>query len=248
MKLFKNFKAAGRGLSGIEKTLQTTTGRIKIKIPSSINELSLGQLMALQDKTDLNDLEAISILSGIAVEQLQNVKNFDDLQQFGDAIHSLSAQIAWLYNSDDIPKKIKFELPGGSVTVNVMHNLSVEPAGAFMAAREIIGDEINQHIKQYGADHWQESFKPTLKACCQVLAHYFYCRATGNKYNEYEAEEFCTGIKKLMATEALPIAKHFFMHYPSLSKPKTGYSLRLCQFWKKRQGSGILKNLNTSTP
>jgi len=204
--------------------------------------------MELQDKPEINDLEAISILSGIDVEQLQNVKNFDDLQQFGEAVLSLSAQIAWLYNSDDVPKKIKFELSARIVTVNVMHNLSVEPAGAFMAAREIIGDEINEHIKQYGPENWQEHFKPSLKACCQVLAHYFYCRATGNKYNEYEAEEFCTEIKKLRATEALPIAKHFFTLYPSLSKPKTGYSLQLRQFWKKRQGSGLLKNLNTSTP
>jgi len=232
----------------IEKTIKTTTGRIKIKIPSSLHEVTLGQLITLQDKPDLNDLEAISILSGIEFEQLQNVKNFDDLLPFGDAVFSLSGQITHLYNGDIIPKKITFNLPAGASTVNVMHNLSVEPAGAFMAAREIIGDEINTHIKQYGAENWQELFKPSLKACCHVLAHYFYCRATGKKYNEYEAEEFCAEIKKLRVTEALPIAKHFFMHYPSLSKPKTGYSLRLRQFWKKRQGSRLLKNLNTSTP
>lgn len=232
----------------IEKTIKTTTGRIKIKIPSVVNELTLGQLIAMQDKPNLNDLEAISILSGIEVEQLQNIKNFNDLQQFGETVLLLSAQIAWLYNSDDIPQKITFNLPQGANTVNVMHNLSVEPAGAFMAAREIIGDEINNHIKQYGAENWQETFKPSLKACCQVLAHYFYCRATSNKYNEYEAEEFCAEIKKLRATEALPITKHFFTCYPSLSKPKTGYSLRLRRFWKKRQGYRLLKNLSTSTP
>jgi len=246
MKIFKH--SPFRGLGGFEKTLKTTNGRIKIKIPSSINEVTLGQLIALQDKPDVNDLGAISILSGIEVEQLQNVKNFDDLQQFGETVMLLSAQIARLYNSDDIPKKITFNLTGGATTVNVMHNLSVEPAGAFMAAREIIGDEIHNHITQYGADNWQDIFKPSLKACCQVLAHYFYCRATGKQYNEYEAEEFCAEIKKLRVTEALPIAKHFFMHYPSLSKSKTGYSLRLRQFWKKRQGSGLLKNSSTSTP
>ena len=30
-----------------------------------------------------------------------------------------------------------------------MSNLAVEPAGAFMAARDIIAEEINSHIKQY---------------------------------------------------------------------------------------------------
>jgi len=230
----------------IEKKVKTTTGAIHIKIPSGLNELTLGQLIALQESPGMNDIEAISILSGIPVADLQNVKNFNDLLQFGETILLLSTQIALLYNSDEIPKKITFNLTTGPIVVNVMHNLSVEPAGAFMAAREIIGDEIKHHIEQYGQDNWQENFKPSLKACCQVLAHYFYCRATGKKYNEYEAEEFCTEIKKLGVTEALPIAKHFFTHYPSLSTPKTGYSLRLRQFWKKRQGSRLLKNLNTS--
>ncbi|MDR3693385.1 hypothetical protein [Mucilaginibacter sp.] len=232
----------------IEKTLKTTTGRIKIKIPSSLHELTLGQLIEIQDKPELNDLEAIGILSGIAVEQLQNVKNYDDLQQFGETVLLLSTQIAWLFNSGDVPRKITFNLTRGANTVNVMRNLSIEPAGAFMAAREIIGDEINHHIERFGHDDWQDNFKPSLKACCQVLAHYFYCRATGEKYNEYEAEEFCTEIKKLRVTEALPIAKHFFTCYPSLSKPKTGYSLRPRQFWKKRQGSSVLKNSNISIP
>ncbi|WP_295670642.1 hypothetical protein [uncultured Mucilaginibacter sp.] len=232
----------------IEKTIKTITGNICIRIPSAVNEVTLGQLIAMQANPDLNDLEAIAILSGIELEQLQNVKNFDDLLPFGDVVLSLSAQIAQVFNSEITPKKITFTLPGGASIVNVMQNLSVEPAGAFMAAREIIGDEINSHIKQFGAENWQDIFKPSLKACCQVLAHYFYCRATGKPYNEYEAEEFCTEIKKLRVTEALPIAKHFFMHYPSLSKPKTGYSLRLRQYWKKRQGSRVLKNSGTSTP
>ncbi|BAU52983.1 hypothetical protein MgSA37_01150 [Mucilaginibacter gotjawali] len=179
----------------IEKTIKTITGKISVKIPSVVNEITLGQLIEMQDKPELNDLEAISILSGIELDQLQNIKNFDDLQQFGETVLLLSAQIAWLYNSDDIPKKITFNLTEGAHTVNVMQNLSVEPAGAFMAAREIIGDEITQHIEKYGPDDWQQNFKPSLKACCQVLAHYFYCRATGKKYNEYEAEEFCAEIK-----------------------------------------------------
>jgi hypothetical protein len=152
-----------------------------------------------------------------------------------------------LYNSDAIPKKTTFTLNEGSKTVNVISNLSVEPAGAFMAARDIIAEEINGHIKQHGEDGWEESFNPSLKACCHVLAHYFYCKVTGKKYNEYEAEEFCDEIKKLKVTEALPIAKHFFSCYPALSKPKISSFHRLRQYWRKRQEYNHLKNLSIST-
>jgi hypothetical protein len=135
-----------------------------------------------------------------------------------------------------------------SVDVKVTHNLSVEPAGAFMAASDIIADEINEHIKQYGEEHWKEHFTPSLKACCHVLAHYFFCRATGKKYNEYEAEEFCEEIKKLGVTEALPIAKHFFTCYPALSKPRTSCLDRIRQRWSNGRASARSKSLSTSTP
>jgi len=116
------------------------------------------------------------------------------------------------------------------VTIAVIKNLSVEPAGAFMAAREIIAGEINEHIADYGEDDLMESFNPSLKACCQVLAHYFYCRVTARQYDEYEAEEFCNEVKKLRVTEALPIAKHFFTCYPNLYKPKISFWHRVLRF------------------
>jgi hypothetical protein len=128
-----------------------------------------------------------------------------------------------------------------------MSNLSVEPAGAFMAARDIIADEINGHINLYGKDDWQRYFNPSLKACCQVLAHYLFCRVTGKKYDEYEAEEFCNEIKKLRVTEALPIAKHFFTCYPGLSKRKASFLHHFRQSWKKRQEYNHLKSLSIST-
>jgi len=232
----------------IEKTLKTTTGKLLVKMPSALNEVTLGQMMAIQDKPGLNDLDAISILSGIPAGDLQNIRDINDLQAFGDTVLSLSHQIKHLYNCDDIPAKVTFQLDKKTTTVNVMHNLSVEPAGAFMAASDIIVDEISAHIKQYGEENWQQYFNPSLKACCQVLAHYFYCRATGEKYNEYKAEEFCTQVKKLRVTEALPIAKHFFTCYPNLSRPKTSFWHRLRQFWRKKQVYTPSRNLSTSIP
>jgi hypothetical protein len=230
----------------LEKNLKTTQGNLLVKIPTLLNEITLEQMMELQEKPDLNDLEAIGILSGIPLEELNNVNDINDFQIFGDHILSLSREIKHLYNSDVIQDKVTFELDKQSVTVKVMHNLSVEPAGAFMAARDVIADEINEHIKQYGGDDWAAHFSPSLKSCCQVLAHYFFCKATGKKYNEYEAEEFCDAVKKLKVTEALPIAKHFFTCYPSLSKPKTSFWHRFQQYWRKRQGSNHSKSLNIS--
>ncbi|MDP9048299.1 MAG: hypothetical protein M3N14_09195, partial [Bacteroidota bacterium] len=144
----------------IERTLKTMNGKVKIKIPSDLNEVSLGQMMALQEKENLTDLEAISVLSGVDVAELNNVCRMDDLQVFGDTILSLSRQIKDSYNADAIPDKITFYSGNARINVKVMRNLSIEPAGAFMASRDIISDEINEHIKKYGPDDWQQHFNP----------------------------------------------------------------------------------------
>jgi hypothetical protein len=215
----------------IEKTLKTTDGKLLVKIPSGLDEVTLGQMMELQEKPSLTDLEAIAILAGIPLVQLQNVIRIDDLMVFGDAIRTITQQIINLYNSDAIPSKITFQQLAGDVTVvAVIKNLSVEPAGAFMAAREIIAGEMARHNADCIEDDSVESFNPSLKACCQVLAHYFYCRVTGGQYDEYKAEEFCTEIKKLRVTEAMPIAKHFFTCYPNLYKPKISFWHRFRPF------------------
>jgi hypothetical protein len=231
----------------IEKTLKTTDGKLRVCIPTILNEITLGQMIEMQGMHHLNDLEAISILSGIPKEELYTVSNFDDFRVFGDHVHSLAHQIKYLYNSDIVPHKVTFMLGKRKVVVNVIRNLSVEPAGAFLAARDIIADEINEHIALYGEEGWREHFQPSLKACCNVLAQYFFCRATGKKYDEYEAEEFNDEIKKLRVTEALPIAKHFFSSYPDLLKQRIGFFQRLHQYWRRKQVFRRLKNLNTST-
>jgi hypothetical protein len=231
----------------IEKTLKTIQGKLRVSIPTQLSEVTLGQMMQLQDSSELKDLDAISILSGVPVAELQNVSNGDDFMAFADAVLSLSHQIKRLYNSDAIPKTIIIDLDGKQVKLDVIKNLSVEPAGAFMAARDVIADEITDHIKKYGEENWQDYFNPSLTACCKVLAYYFYCRYTGNKYDEYTAAAFTDTIKKLRVTEALPIAKHFFTSYPNLSRPRTGFWHRLLQFWRKGPVSNPSKNLNIST-
>jgi hypothetical protein len=231
----------------IEKKLRTTEGRLMVKMPTLINELTLGQLMEMQEKPYLTDLEAISILSGVSMSELNTVCDVTDFQIFSEYILSLSNQITHLYNRDDIPKIVTFFLDR-PVTVNVISNLSVEPAGAFMAARDIIAEEIKEHIEKHGEEGWQETFKPSLKACCQVLGQYFFCRVTGKKYNEYQVEEFYAEVKKLKVTEALPIARHFFSCYPHLSRRKTNYFQRLLQLWRRRQEYKRLNDSNILIP
>jgi hypothetical protein len=232
----------------IERTLKTLTGNLRVSIPSQLSEVTLGQMIQLQDTPGLGDLDAISILSGVAVTDLQSVRSADDFMIFADAVLSLSHQIKYLYNSDEIPKSITIPVNGKHVKVDVIHNLSVEPAGAFMAARDVIADEIAQHVEKYGEENWKEYFNPSLGACCKVLGYYLYCRATGVNYDEYAAAAFADTIKKLWVTEALPIAKHFFMSYPNLSKPKTGFWHRLLQLWKNGPVYKLLKSLNTLIP
>jgi len=232
----------------IERTVKTLTGQLSIKIPSALTELKLGQLMQMQAIEQLSDLDAISILSGTPVADLKNVVHFNEFDVFGDAILSLSGQIKYLYNAEAIPDKITFDIDGKKVSVKVNRNLSIEPAGAFMASRDIIAEEISNHIKQHGDEDWQATFNPSLKACCQVLAQYFYCRATGSRYDEYKAEEFAETIKTLGVPEALPIARYFFMSFLGLSRPKTGFLQRLRQLWRKKQEYRLSKNLNISIP
>ena len=229
----------------IEKTLKTIDGSLRVSIPTILNEITLGQMIGMQEKHYLNDLDAISILSGIPKQDLNNVINFDDFSIFGEYVQSLAHQIKYLYNNDIVPHQVTFTLGKRKVVVKVIHNLSVEPAGAFLAARDIIADEINAHIGLYGEDNWKEYFQPSLKACCNLLAQYFFCRATGKKYDEYDAEEFNEEVKKLRVTEALPIAKHFFTCYPDLLKQKIGFFQRLHLYWRRKQVLRRLKNLNT---
>ena len=232
----------------IQKTLKTTQGKLRISMPQQLSEVTLGQMMQLQEAPDLKDLDAISILSGVPAAELQNVSNADDFIDFADAVLGLSHQIKYLYDSDAMPKTITLDLGEKQIKLDVLKNLAVEPAGAFMAARDVIADEIADHVKTYGEENWQDYFNPSLTACCKVLAYYFYCRATGNSFDEYAAAAFTDTIKKLRVTEALPIAKHFFMNFPSLSKQKTGFWHQLLQLLKKGLAYTLSKSLGISTP
>ena len=92
----------------IEKSLKTTKGKLLVKIPTYMSEVTLGQVIAMQKKQYLNDLDAISILSGIPMDELHRVTNVQDFQVFGESVLSLSHQIKYLYNSHAIPYRVTF--------------------------------------------------------------------------------------------------------------------------------------------
>ena len=232
----------------IQKKLKTTTGSLTVAIPTSLNELKLGQLMAMQATENMNDLEAIHILSGIPLQELKQVQSYAELQVFNEQVLTLAIEIKQLYNSEAIPDTVTFKLDGKLKKVKVMSNLSVEPAGAFMASRDIIAEEINRHIALHGQDNWQESFNPSLQVCSQVLAHYFYTKVTGQPYDEELAAAFTQQVEQLPITQSLPIAKYFFLNFPSLSKPKTGFWHRLYRLWNSVQAYVNLKLSAISTP
>lgn len=232
----------------IEKKFKTLNGKLSLRIPTQLNEVTLGQLMEMQSRSAMTDLDAVSILSGVPMADLKNIRNIDELQAFNEHVNGLALQIKNLYNSDVLPERVTFDLGDKEISVKVISNLSIEPAGAFMASRDLIADEIAEHIREHGENDWRESFNPSLKLCAQLLGQYFYCKVTGNSYDEHDAAQFYLEVLKLPVTDALPIAKYFFLNYPNLSKLKISYWHRLRHFWSRRQALKRLKDFATSIP
>ena len=75
----------------IEKTLKTFDGSLRVRIPTILNEITLGQMIGMQEKHYLNDLDAISILSGVSKDELNNVINFDEFNFFGEGTSGAGA-------------------------------------------------------------------------------------------------------------------------------------------------------------
>jgi hypothetical protein len=232
----------------IKKIFKTANGKLEVSIPDKLAEITLAQMMALQQADGLTDIDAISILSNMTKDELMQIIRAEELLAFGEPILRLAIEINHLYNSDAIPEKININYKGKDIEVSVSRNLAMEPAGAFMAARDAITEEITKHIKQYGEADWQGHFNPSLATCCTILAQYFYCRVSKLPYNEYEVTNFIETIKTMRVTEALPIAKHFFYSYPSISRPKVSFWQQLRQLWKNAQEYRRLKNSGMLIP
>lgn len=228
----------------ITRTLTTLQGKVKIHIPERLSEVTLGSMIAMQNA----DID-IPIIPELTEAIVNNIVNIDDLIQIRERVLSLAHQIKYCYSESAIPETITF----GRVKtwrgwkdrkIPVIRNLSIEPAGAYLCSRDLIADEINRHIDLFGEDGWKENFAPSLECCAGVLANYFYCRVTGELFSEQAAEAFKSEVLKLPVSEALPVARYFFMNYNNLYRPKTSLWQVLKQQWKKRQALQRLRNSN----
>jgi len=199
------------------QTLKTTIGTLKVSIPTDLSEMTLGQLIAMQEIEIPEFFHEISILSGKTISELAQVNQTEskkELELIGERLLSLTHQLLYSSTNSPIPEFIQF----GKKKVNVIKNLSVEPAGAFMAAKDLMADEINKHVAKFGGgddEEWKKSIQPSYRACAMILAHYFYTRVIGGLYEEHKAEEFYNIVIELSVAQTLPIARYFFLNYPN---------------------------------
>ena len=215
----------------IIKTIQTTTGRKKLTIPTSLAEITLGQMIELE-----KDGNPGIIVEGLTDELFDNIVAIQDRNDIEQRILSLAHQIGYCYQELKIPDRVKF----GKDWFDVPKNLSIEPAGAYLVSRNIIADEMN---KCEDLEH----FRPSLNACAKLLANYFYCRVTGDVWGEQQAESFVSEVLKLPVTVALPIARYFFLNYPNLLNQNRSLWQAVKQIWNEKRVLRNLKNSNTLT-
>jgi len=239
----------------IIKTLTTTFGKVKVKIPQSLKDITMRQMIQSENMTDeeREQAEFDPIMPDLTRRIADNIVDVQDLSDLRERLLSLFHNTKYEYDRKIIPEYITFghrkskRFGVFTVTkenkVKVIKNLSIEPAGAFLASRDLISDEINRHIKIYGEDNWQDNFNPSLDVCAEILAHYFYCRVTGNDYSVQKAEQFKETILDLSVEQALPIARYFFLNYNNLYKPKMSL---LKAFRVKLNNKLALRNLKNS--
>lgn len=228
----------------ITKTLRTLSGPVKIKIPENLNEATLGAMIQMQSVTE----NEIPLIPGLTREICDNIIEFQDLTDIRDRVLSLAHQIKYCYEGTKLPEYVVFGykkkwLRTVPNKIKVIKNLSIEPAGAYLASRNLIVDEINRHIAIYGEDNWQANFIPSLDICAGILANYFYCPVTGLLWNEQRAETFKSEVLKLSVQDALPISRYFFLNYNDLWRPKTSPWLR---FKLKLNERRVYRNLKNS--
>ena len=227
----------------IRKVIQTINGPLPVEIPTELREVTLGMLIDLRN--DNSDIEAIAILSGVPLDRLYDAKSTDEFDQFTDYVLSLSHKLK--YDYDKVAHRVPKNVTIAGKTVDVINNLSIEPVGAFMECRDLIAEEINHHIQAFGEEDWKTYYKPDLDNAALILAHYFYCKVTGQPYDAFKAEEFKSEVVKLPITESLPIARDFFLNYPNLLRQKLSFWQAIKHLWKNKQASRRLKRSRTTT-
>lgn len=198
---------------------------LSIKIPENLHEISFAQLMALQNP-ELTDLGTLSILSGVVEEDLYNAKSYQLLTDKAKMYIELFLYATNKSSLEKLPNKINVIYNNQVKKIKLPKRLSMEPAGAFMAAKDIISREIDVAIELFGLDEWQNNFSPSYESCAAIVNEFLFCNVTGAPWNEVKPD-FSDYVKKaenkpfdvahnMSAFDVLAIAKYFFNAYPEL--------------------------------
>lgn len=224
----------------LTQNFKTADGDIRLSIPQNLSELTMGMLADSEPKPgdSLSPLDMLSVLSGVPKESdteacLLDIFDIDELNVFTDTLLALHYQIAALKeNADKLPHTVtlkmhraKYAFTKGQSLISRLRNidakiisipkdLKIQPAGAAMEAEEVIKEEIQiyENAKKAFGDHLV--FNPSANSLLHILALYFYCPATGEKFNPQRVIEFANDvIRKMPVKQALPIAWFFFSRY-----------------------------------
>lgn len=228
----------------ITKTLKTTSGPLKISIPSDRSEITLGMLIDLTPPPGeaFSELEQLSILSGVQYKgdeetlTLMDLTDMDELAVFDETLQKLAYQLRAFSEVEKIPTELTlimphnypasgrfkrwFNSPNKGKVIQVISNLWIAPAGAYMEAKEVISADMKEWQEQNPQAKDLSDYKPKPESYLHILSLYFYCPATGEKFNSARAAAFQSVVRKCLIDDVLPIARHFFLKYPNLSKPK----------------------------
>jgi hypothetical protein len=200
-------------------TIETLDGaELILNIPANLNELTFGQLIDLQNP-ELTIFESLSILSGIPVDDLYNVRSYQEVTKIAKLYIDLFKYNLQAAELNKIPRKISVNYKGRRKTIKIK-NPSMEPAGAYMVATKIISSEIYAHIDLYGEDNWKINFNPSLESCIGIVNAFLYCRVTGVKWTDDNGIDLS---RTMSAADVLSLAKHFYNVWPNLCnrrKPK----------------------------
>lgn len=218
----------------ITQKIKTTGGSLAISIPNQLSEITLGMVSALttQHGDTLTPIEQLSVLSGIPVESedkpcLYDICNIDDLEVFADTIKAMSYALASI-DTTKVPKEVALNIPvkhskrfclskkQSKTSIKINTDIGIQPYGAYAEAKEVINSEVKEWErvkKEYGRDI---EFNPSVNSLIRILALYFYCPATGERFNPVKVSKFEEVVKQIPVTEGLAIARAFFLKYSTV--------------------------------
>lgn len=165
----------------------------KVEVPTSWSDLSLKQVIELNDLTTLNRIKIISILTGIHLDilsELNGKQNLETLNQIETLFQFINE--APNFNEFKLPKKIT--LKGKEIIIP--QDLTKETYGQKVAIEELIRNSKTEVI---------------LPLIPEVLSIYLYPIFSEEKFKDERVDDFIEIMKEIQISEAYPIATFFLI-------------------------------------